>query len=210
MAGKVVSVTSYDAPTGRATVDVFGQPLVGVLNVTGETLQPGWVVWVEQRGDALHADWVVTGIYNPPVRRPKARLFSTATQSIGTTPTRFDFNAAGGVVSYDTNDGTNTMTDQANSRIYCRLAGVYQYGGGGAFAAAGAGTRIFDIKLNNTLFIARVSTAETVAGDRLLTDQRAFATGDYIELFLTSTGGAMTFGSGSNELGMRLWMSIVP
>jgi hypothetical protein len=65
MAGKVVSVTSYDQATGRAVVDVFGQSLVGVLNVTGEILQPGWVVWVEQRGEALHADWVVTGIYSP-------------------------------------------------------------------------------------------------------------------------------------------------
>ena len=65
MSGRVVSVTSYNVATGRATVDVFGVPITDVLNVTGEQLQSGWVVWAEQRGEALGADWVVTDIYSP-------------------------------------------------------------------------------------------------------------------------------------------------
>jgi hypothetical protein len=209
MAGKVVSVTTYDAPTGRATVDVFGQPLVGVLNVTGETLQPGWVVWVEQRGGALGADWVVTGIYNPPGRACKARLFSTATQSIGTTPTKFDFNAAGGVTSYD----YGGLADRPNSRLVVPVSGVYRYGGGGVTAVAGAGSRIWDIKLNGTTFIARAIAYQGNGTDgtaQLVADEREFTAADYIELFLTSVAGAMTFGSASNELGMRLWMSYIP
>ncbi len=87
MAGKVVSVTSYDAATGRAVVDVFGQALTNVLNVTGEILQPGWVVWAEQRGEALRADWVVTGVYSPVVRYQQGTfdtVFSAQNSKSGT------------------------------------------------------------------------------------------------------------------------------
>jgi hypothetical protein len=87
MAGKVVTVTAYDATTARATVDVFGTALTGVLNVTGEKLLANYVVWVEQRGGALGADWVVTGIYNPVVRHQFGSfttVFSTVNSTSGT------------------------------------------------------------------------------------------------------------------------------
>jgi hypothetical protein len=93
MAGKVVSVTSYDVAAGRAVVDVFGTSLSGVLNVTGEKLLAGWVVWVEQRGGVLGADWVVTGIYSPVVRH-QFSSFNTVFSSVAATSGTLTFPVA--------------------------------------------------------------------------------------------------------------------
>lgn len=185
---------------------------IGADEISIPALDPTYVagddVWILRQGPS---QWMVVGREADPAGTlPKAKLRSTATQTPASgSPVRFNFNAAGGLTEYDTVVGSQTMADRTNSRIIIRKAGVYRYGYHAHITLGGAANWFVDVFLNNTLFLPPRSLANSSqTGDVSCSDERAFAVGDFIELFITGSG--LTFGSASNELGMSLWMSYIP
>ena len=204
-------VVARDAATLTCSLQIQGDSTVhpGQVALSHYVPRVGDTVWCLQDGP----DWLIIGGQGTELPKGKMRSTATQTTAAGTVPEKFDFNAAGGSTSYDLdNDGSNTMVDRANSRIYARWPGKYAYGYHWSIVPGGNTGAFADVKLNNTLFLPPRyrgnSTNEPRDGS--LSDERAFAAGDFVELFITSGTAGVTFGSSSNELGMSLWMSYRP
>lgn len=163
--------------------------------------------WVWQN----RSDYVIAAMADAEL--PKARMRSFETQIISSdgVPQLFDF--SGGIASFDTDyDGTASMLDQSNSRLYFRWPGKYQFGA--HVTHNDVATRwVLDVKLNGTDFLgARVDHRDgaSLAGSMSGSDIRTFNAGDYIQLFVTSAGGTATFGSVTDEIGCNLWAAFAP
>jgi hypothetical protein len=208
-------VLSFNATTWNAVVNVGGTSVTARV-LCGEVLRVGWVVWVEKRGPR-ETDWVVTDVHSPAMRTPKAKLVTTNVMNgIGATPTKFDFTAAnGGSVDYD----YGGMAVLASSRLVVPIDGVYTYGAGVSWGANASGnsTVLLDIKLTpigggGAIFLPPrfAGSYDTRTGAATVDDEREFLAGDFIEFFITSMTQTRSFGSASDELGARLWMSYKP
>jgi hypothetical protein len=204
-------VVARDAATRTCSLQVQGDATVhpGQVSLAGYVPRVGDTVWCLQDGP----DWLIVG--GQGTELPKGKMRSTATQTVAVsgTPEKFNFQATGGSTPYDTdNNGSGSMVDRQNSRLYAWWPGKWLYGYHGGWAANANGRRILDVRINgtSTFLPPRSDTVTADAGHANGSDLREFAAGDFIELFITSTGGTATFGSGIDELGMCLWMHYVP
>lgn len=142
---------------------------------------------------------------------PQCRVTHNTTQSITAgAVTAIAFNAE----TYDLGTPSNNMHDTSsnNSRITCRVAGLYAISGMLNFNGTATGQYfILSIRLNNTTDIAETNwTSNAVSGPRAeVSTQYRLAVNDYVELRLyqgvaTST---VTSASETSPLFMAYWVS---
>lgn len=125
---------------------------------------------------------------------PQVRATSTAATSLSTaTLTMLPMEAE----TYDTGTPSNNMHDTStnNSRLICRVAGLYLIVGTATYTANATGGRGAAIKLNGTTYISETfvgNCGASVETSVTTTSVYRLAVNDYVELFgYQNSGGSL-------------------
>jgi len=185
---------------GDTSTPVPCRPIgTGVVPIVG---QQGWAL-------ASGTDLLLTGMRDRNL--PIIRLRSTGTLTTGGNPI---FPWATGDVDEDTDidEQNRTMFDDANNQIAFRWPGLYDFGAHLFVAGPAGALAICRIQLNGGTYID--AWQDTIVNSNSIHDDfggtRRFAAGDTLQVEVSSTGGATTWGTSSNELGMAFWASYRP